>query len=69
MYLLNIYFMGISITSVTESSGYQGVSISFVTSKVKDMSNLRAIESLYKIKMPEMPVSSFFLSFKKKFIN
>ena len=39
--------------------GHQGVSISFVTSKVKDMGNLRAIESLNKIKMPEMPVSIF----------
>ncbi|GES77913.1 ATP-dependent RNA helicase eIF4A [Rhizophagus clarus] len=50
---------GKRITLVSASGGYQGVSISFVTSKVKDMSNLRAIESLYKIKMPEMPMNLF----------
>ncbi|PKC73141.1 P-loop containing nucleoside triphosphate hydrolase protein [Rhizophagus irregularis] len=48
---------GKRITLVSASGSYQGVSISFVTSKVKDMSNLRAIESLYKIKMPEMPIN------------
>ncbi|RIA91459.1 P-loop containing nucleoside triphosphate hydrolase protein [Glomus cerebriforme] len=48
---------GQRIITVSASGGYQGVSISFVTSKVKDMSNLRAIESLYKLKMPEMPIN------------
>ncbi len=61
--MLFFFFWKNSIAILPASgSGRQGISILFVTSKAKDMGNLRAIESFYKIKMPEMPVGSFLRS-------